>query len=135
MAEVRNTAAPAGIESTLGRYVRLLNELTGMVGCCVFDVTSARPLVHAGAGPGPDQLALHGAAMLAGIIDATRALGLGPTLPEAAITLGTHHLLLRGIPKHPGVALHAVLDKASANLTLARLQINRMDALFDEPTS
>jgi len=29
--------------------------------------------------------------------------------------------------------MHAVLDKTSANLTLARLQILRMDAMFDEP--
>lgn len=128
-------AAPAGIESTLGRYVRRLNELTGMVSCCVFDIASARPLVHAGASPGPDPLATHGAALLAGLTSTSRTLGLGHALPEAAITLGAHHLLLRGVPKHPGVALHAVLDKSSANLTLARLQISRMDALFDEPTS
>jgi len=54
-------------------------------------------------------------------------------LPDAAITLGAHHLLLRAVPKHPGFALHAVLDKTHANLTLARLQILRMDAIFDEP--
>ena len=40
--------------------------------------------------------------------------------------------LLRAVPKHPGMALHAVLDKTHANLTLARLQVQRMDALFDE---
>ena len=134
MPEPRGTA-PTGIESTLGRYVRLLNELTGMVSCCVFDIASARPLVHAGASPGADPLATHGAALLAGLASTSRTLGLGHALPEAAITLGAHHLLLRGVPKHPGVALHAVLDKSSANLTLARLQISRMDALFDEPTS
>ena len=47
----------------------------------------------------------------------------------------TQLLELRGVPKHPGVALHAVLDKTHANLTLARLQIGRMDSLFDEATS
>ncbi|MEY4563870.1 MAG: hypothetical protein RLZZ618_3147, partial [Pseudomonadota bacterium] len=135
MPEVRAASSPAAVESTLGRYVRLLNELTGMVSCCVFDIASARPLVHAGASPGGDQLATHGASMLAGVTSASRTLGLGHALPEIAITLGAHHLLLRGVPKHPGVALHAVLDKTSANLTLARLQIVRMDALFDEPTS
>jgi hypothetical protein len=49
------------------------------------------------------------------------------------LTLGSHHLLLRGVPKNPGLAMHAVLDKTSANLTLARLQIMRLDAVFDEP--
>jgi hypothetical protein len=37
------------------------------------------------------------------------------------------------VPKNPGLAMHAVLDKTSANLTLARLQIMRLDVLFDEP--
>ena len=42
---------------------------------------------------------------------ASRALGFGHALPEAAITLGAHHLLLRGVPRNPGLAMHAVLDK------------------------
>jgi len=127
-------AAPV-VESTLGRYVRLLADLPGMVSCCVFDVQNARALVHAGARPGAEELAANGSAMLAALGTASRTLGLGHALPEAAITLGAHHLVLRGVPKHPGVALHAVLDKTHANLTLARLQIGRMDSLFDEPTS
>ena len=63
----------------------------------------------------------------------SRTLGFGHPLPEAAVTLGSHHLLLRGVPRNPGLAVHAVLDKTRANLTLARLQILRLDALFDEP--
>jgi hypothetical protein len=59
------------------------------------------------------------------------ALGLGLAVPEAAITLAAHHLLLRALPRHPELALHAVLDKSRANLTLARLQVARMDPLFD----
>jgi len=38
------------------------------------------------------------------------------------------------VHNHPGLALHAVLDKTHANLTLARLQILRMDALLDNPS-
>jgi len=76
---------------------------------------------------------MHGKALLAGISASSRKLGLGHTLPEAAITLGAHHLLLRGVPGHPGLALHAVLDKTGTNLTLARLQVQRMDSLFEAP--
>lgn len=117
----------------LGRYVQRLSELTGMVSCCVFDVATGRDLVHAGASPGPADLAQHGGQLLAAMLASSRGLGLGHALPEAAITLGGHHLVLRPVPKHAGLALHAVLDKSHANLTLARLQIMRMDALFDEP--
>jgi len=122
------------VESRLGRYVRLLADLPGMVSCSVFDVSNGRPLVHAGARPGPEELARHGCAMLVALAAASRAMGLGHTMPEAAITLGTHHLVLRFVPKHPGVALHAVLDKTRADLALAHAQIVRMDSLFTEPS-
>lgn len=116
----------------LDLYVRRLAELTGMVSCCVFDIASSRALAHAGARPAAEELARHGAELMAGIAAGSRALGLGHAVPDAAITLGAHHLVLRAVPRHPGLAMHAVLDKSSANLTLARLQIQRLDALFDE---
>ena len=123
-------------ESLLDRYARQLTELTGMVGCCIFDVATGRVMAHAGAGPRPEELASHGADLMASTIDASRGLGLGLAMPETAVTLGAHHLLMRPVPRHPGLALHAVLDKTQANLTLARLQIQRMDALFDDsPTT
>ena len=124
-------AAP---NSLLDRYVHQLSELPGMVSCCIFDVASGLEITHAGASPGAADLAMHGKALLAGMSASSRGMGLGHTLPEAAITLGSHHLLLRAVPGHPGLALHAALDKSNANLTLARLQVQRMDALFEGPT-
>jgi len=126
------SARAAASGDVLSRYVHQLSELTGMVSCCVFEVATGRDLLHAGASPGAKDLAEHGAELLAAMLSTSRTLGLGHALPEAAITLGAHHLVLRAVPKHPGLALHAVLDKSHANLTLARLQILRMDAVFDE---
>ena len=123
-------AAPTGL---LNRYVHQLSELAGMVSCCVFDVATGLEVTHAGASPGAADLATHGNALLAAMSSMSRTLGLGHALPEAAITLGSHHLLLRAVPRHPGLALHAVLDKTQANLTLARLQVLRMDSLFEGP--
>jgi hypothetical protein len=77
---------------------------------------------------------MQGSALVSAMATASRGLGFGVAFPEAAITLGAHHLLLRSVPRNPGLAMHAVLDKASANLTLARLQILRLDAMFDEPS-
>jgi len=128
----RATAKPGG-EDALTRYVNQLSRLTGMVSVCIFDVATGRDLLHAGARPGPVELAEHGSELMAAMLSTSRVLGLGHALPDAAITLGAHHLVLRAVPKHPGLAVHAVLDKTHANLTLARLQIARMDAVFDEP--
>jgi hypothetical protein len=122
--------APAA-GNVLARYVEQLSRLTGMVSCCVFDVATGRDLVHAGARPAGAELAEHGSELMAAMLTTSRILGLGHAMPDAAVTLGAHHLVLRAVPRHPGLALHAVLDKTHANLTLARLQIARMDALFD----
>jgi hypothetical protein len=136
MPSVRPSASfEATAHNLLERYVHQLSELPGMVSCCVFDVNSGLEVAHAGASPGAADLAMHGKALLAGMSASSRTLGLGHTLPEAAITLGSHHLLLRAVPGHPGLALHAALDKAQANLTLVRLQVQRMDALFDAQPS
>ncbi|MFT3665736.1 hypothetical protein [Piscinibacter sp.] len=126
---------PAAAAGILERYVHQLAELTGMVSCCVFELSSGKPLAHAGASPGAEELANHGTELLATIAGTCRAMGLGHAIPDAAITLGAHHLLLRAVPRHPGLGLHAVLDKTHANLTLARLQVQRMDAIFDEPAA
>jgi hypothetical protein len=127
------TSFPTTMPSTLiERYVKQLSELNGVISCCVFEVQSGRPVAHAGANPGSAELSSHGSALIAAMMTASRGLGFGHALPEAAISLGSHHLLLRGVPKNPGLAMHAVLDKSSANLTLARLQVLRMDSLFEE---
>ena len=130
--------APTGFSATppstvIERYVRQVSELNGVVSCCIFETQSGHPIAHAGANPGSEKLASHGSELLTAMMGVSRSLGFGHSLPEAAVTLGSHHLLLRGVPKNPGLAMHAVLDKTSANLTLARLQIMRLDVLFDEP--
>lgn len=119
-------------QNVLPRYVRLLSALNGLSSCCVFDVATGNKLAHAGTAPSPAELGRQGQALMAAMLSASNALGCGNSLPEAAVTLETHHLLLRAVPHHPGIALHAVFDKASANLTLARLQVLRLDALFEE---
>lgn len=123
---------PAVARNLLERYVRQVRDLTGMVSCCVFEVETGRSLAHAGTSPGASELGSRGMELLAAMTAGSRSLGFGQAPPEAAITLASYHLLLRPIPKNPGLALHAVLDKTSANLTLARLQVLRMDPLFDE---
>lgn len=126
-------AAPRMPGALLQRYVDQVRGLPGVVSCCVFDVASGREAACAGDRPAARELALQGQALLAGMSASSRSLGLGEVLPEAAITLQTHHLLLRAVPGLPTLALHAVLDKSTSNLTLARLQLQRLDALFETP--
>jgi len=106
-------------------YVQRCLAVKGAVSACVFDVPTLDALAHAGTGPVPERMARQGALLLGAMGDAARALGLTATRPEAAVSIGGHHLLLRPVPGHPGVALHLLLE-GSANLTLARMQLERI---------
>ena len=108
-------------------YLQACSSVKGLVSACVFDFRSARALGHIGARPDPDRLVAQGIALFSAMAESGRALGLGPAQPDAAITLTAHHLLLHPLPGHPGIVLHAVLDASAANLTLARMQLQRVD--------
>jgi hypothetical protein len=132
MPSVRAAEAAAPVDPVLATYLRKCGELKGMVSCCIFELATQRTLGHAGGRPGPAALASHGASLMASMAEASHALNLGDAPPDAAITLGNHHLLVRTVPARSGLAMHAVLDKAQANLTLVRLQLLRLDMLLEE---
>ena len=109
-------------------YVERCALIKGTVSCCVFDTHSMHTMAQVGGPPSAERLAQQGAALLAAMNDASRALGLGPARAEANISTTSHHLLLRPVPGHPGVALHMVLLASASNLTLARMQLERVEA-------
>jgi hypothetical protein len=125
----RPAAPPASTpgDPLLLSYVQRCLEIKGMVSACVFELAAQRPLAHAGMRPGPASLASQGAALHAAMAEAGRVLGLSTTAIDAAVTLDKHHLLLRALPGRDGVLLHAVLDKAASDLTVARVQLARLD--------
>jgi hypothetical protein len=132
MPTARAVDKPAPVDPVLATYLRKCGELKGMVSCCIFELATQRTLGHVGGRPGPAALASHGASLMASMAEASQALNLGDAPPDAAITLGNHHLLVRTVPARRGLAMHAVLDKAQANLTLVRLQLLRLDMLLEE---
>jgi len=109
-------------------FVERCGQIKGCQSCAVFDLHSLQVLASNGGTPSGDRLAQQGATLLSQMNDASRALGLGPSRPEASISTPTHHLLLRPIPGHPGIAVHIVLQASNSNLTLARMQLERIEA-------
>ncbi|WP_119291954.1 hypothetical protein [Azohydromonas sediminis] len=132
MPDPKASARAAGSEtaSPLQRYVQRCLEVKGMVSCCVFEPDTQRTLAFAGARPGPAALASHGSALCAALGTASRGLGLGAAAPEAAITLAGHFLVLRPVPQHPGLVLHAVIDRSSTPLVLALRHLERLDEVL-----
>jgi hypothetical protein len=115
--------------------VEQVAHLNGVIACCVFDVGSAIAVAHAATGGSTglsaEELARQGRLMLLAVAASGDVLGLGEQPPEIAVTLGANHLLLRPVPHHQDMVLHVVLDRSTANLTLARLQIERLDPALD----
>ena len=130
-----NAPAASASDPALATYIRKCGELKGMVSCCVFELATQRTIGHTGVRPGPAALASQGAALMAAMAEAAHVLNLGTAAPDAAISLGNHHLLLRAVPGRPGMGLHAVLDRGLTNLTLLRLQLQRLDLLLEDGDS
>lgn len=119
--------APSPSSAPMERYLHDVGHLAGVVSVGAFDIATGRPLGHAGARPGPDDLARHGQTIVSTVMSASRAMGLGAAVPELTVTLGQHHLLIKPMPGHAGVALHLVLDKPHATLALVLAQLRKLD--------
>jgi hypothetical protein len=127
MPPTRPSAAPADADNPWQAYVKQCIDITGMISCCVFELATQRTLAHAGARPGPASLATQGAALHDAANSAAKAMGLTVAAPDLSITLNDHHLIVRAIAGHPGLALHAVLDSHAANLMLVKMKLQRLD--------
>jgi hypothetical protein len=127
MPPTRPVAAPPEAGNPWHAYVRHCIDITGMISCCVFELATQRTLAHAGARPGPASLAAQGAALHEAANVAAKAMGLPVAPPDLSITLSGHHLIVRAIAGHPGLALHAVLDSHATNLMLVRMKLQRLD--------
>lgn len=108
-------------------YVQRCASVKGMISCCVFDRSNGHALAHAGGRPPAEIMQALGERLLVTAGDIGAMMGTGTAVTEATVSYASHHLMLRALPRQPGVVLHAVLDAATGNLALARAQLQRLD--------
>jgi hypothetical protein len=72
-------------------------------------------------------MAAFGIKLIEALNESARGLGLGSAPPQAALSFGTAHWLIRPVPGHPGIVLLLVLQASSGNLTLARMQLEQIE--------
>ncbi|MFO1271132.1 MAG: hypothetical protein U1F50_05520 [Rubrivivax sp.] len=119
--------APAPAVDRWVDYARRCAAVKGVVACCVFDTATRKPLAHTGE-ISPERLAEQGLRLVETMAGAAATLGLSPAMPEGAVTVGQQHLLLKAVPGHESVVVHLVLHASASNLTLARMQLERVGA-------
>lgn len=121
-------AVPAGIApASWSEYLVRCAALRGALAGCVVETGGRRLLARFGALPA-EALVDQGLAVLDAAQAASRALGFPAAPPDTTVSAGEHHLLLRGVPGHPGTVLLLALEASSSHLTLARLQLDRLAA-------
>ena len=102
-----------------------LMEIDGFVGCCLVDSNSGMVLAQAGGGSAMNlEVAAAGnTEVVRAKRKAMKALDLNDAIEDILITLGRQYHLIRLLKSNDAMFLYLVLDKARANLAMARHQL------------
>jgi predicted regulator of Ras-like GTPase activity (Roadblock/LC7/MglB family) len=109
--------------ANLDTSLQLIMQIDGALAVAVVDSNSGMALGKAGGGVNLDLAAAGNTEVLRAKLKTMKSLGLNDTIEDMLITLGQHYHILRPIPTLPGLFVYLVLDKARANLAMARYKV------------
>lgn len=107
-----------------------LDELMGQDGAmcaAVVDSTSGMILGSTGSGVDIEVAAAGNTEVVRSKVKTMRALGLNDVIEDILITLGKQYHIIRPSSRKDGVFIYFVLDKARANLAMARRKTQDVD--------
>ena len=98
-----------------------LSDQAGFLGACVVDSSTGMVLAIEGGGRIDLELAAAGnTEVVRAKLRTMKSLGLGDTIEDILITLTKQYHIIRPVQAKPGIFIYLVLDKARANLAMAR---------------
>lgn len=115
-------------ENTMAIDISGVSEIGGFIGACLVD--SETGLMMASEGGGSLDLEAAGAAnteVVKAKLAAIKMLGLDDHIDDILITLGKQFHLIRPLEKTPTVFIYVALDKKTANLGMARVQVKKIE--------
>ena len=140
-AHVIKTAEPAAAKPTtstcntpkeynMSTDISALSDIGGFIGGCLVDSETGLMMASEG---GDDTLDLEAAGaanteVLKAKMAAIEMLGLDEQIDEILMTLGGQFHLIRPLADTPTVFIYTALDKATANLGMARVQVKNVEA-------
>lgn len=105
-----------------------LLEIEGCIGACIVDSNSGMMLGATGGGPISLEVAAAGNTEVVRSKRKTmKALGLADQIEDMLITLGKQYHLIRPLSSNDALFIYVVLDKARANLAMARHQLTAIE--------
>ncbi len=116
------------IEVTLTDALTNAMSITGALGVALVDFGSGMTLGTAGgAGLDLDVAAAGNTEVIRKKLETMAALGLDDQIEDILISLGTQYHLIRLLEKHDGLFMYLALDRNSANLAMARRQLQEIE--------
>ena len=108
-----------------------LMNVDGAIGCCIADCTSGMSLGTAGTTVDLELAAAGITQVVKAKMRTMKELGISGEIDDMLITLQDQFHVIRPTANHKGLFIYLVLDKARANLALARRKVNDVEASIE----
>ena len=126
----QSTTRAKSKENPMSTDISELNKIAGFIGACLVDSETGLMMASEGGGDRLD-LEAAGAAnteVVKAKLAAIEMLGLDEQIDDILITLGGQFHLIRPLADTPTVFIYPALDKKTANLGMARVQVKKVES-------
>ena len=114
--------------SNINESLASLLTVDGAMLVALVDSSTGMLLGEAGSGLDLETAAAGNTEVVRAKLRTVKSLGLNDTIDDILITLTTQFHIIRPLAKTPEVFIYFVLDRAKANLALARIKAKEIDA-------
>jgi predicted regulator of Ras-like GTPase activity (Roadblock/LC7/MglB family) len=113
---------------TIAESLEELVTLSGAQGAALVDSDSGMILGQAGSDPDIEATAAGNTEVVRAQLQALKTLGRAEDIDDILITLSTQYDIMRPLKANPSIFLFVTLDKAKANLALARFRVSECES-------
>jgi len=117
--------------ATLNESLNQLQSVEGALCAAIVDSSSGMLLGSIGTGVDMELAAAGNTEVVRAKNKTMQALGLQDTIDDILITLGKQYHIIRPMASKEGIFIYVVLDKARANLALARRKVQDVEKLIE----